>query len=154
MKVIFLDFDGVITTPDSNYRIMWDKVALVQKILDATGAKIVLSTSWRDFDIESSIKAIKRNPFNPENKCPFEKDIVGVTIKYGYSTKWDWISPRGGEINDYIKEHPEIEQYVIIDDEDITPTNEQWNHVVYTNHYKGITEEDVNKAIEILCTKE
>ena len=43
MKIIFLDFDGVITTPASRGCLSAQKMQLVKKIVDATGAKIVIS---------------------------------------------------------------------------------------------------------------
>ena len=46
MKVIFLDFDGVITLPPK-WHLESDKIKLVKKIVDETGAKIVVSSSWR-----------------------------------------------------------------------------------------------------------
>lgn len=46
VKYIFLDFDGVINTPNC----FFNKVCIEQlnRITDATSALIVLSTSWRD----------------------------------------------------------------------------------------------------------
>ena len=38
-KIIFLDFDGVITTLKSNWAIDDKKVELVKEICDITGAK-------------------------------------------------------------------------------------------------------------------
>ena len=54
MKIIFLDFDGVITTPASRGCLSAQKMQLVKKIVDATGAKIVISSSWRRRDVERS----------------------------------------------------------------------------------------------------
>jgi len=47
MKYLFLDFDGVLNVPR---RSDFDKefVGNLNRITDSTGAKIVLSTSWRD----------------------------------------------------------------------------------------------------------
>lgn len=63
IKVIFLDIDGVCNGfstkekcdqgPGQQSRYITGvepgKVALIKKIIDATGAKIVLSSSWRGF---------------------------------------------------------------------------------------------------------
>lgn len=40
-KIIFLDFDGVITTMASRYALDRHKCDLLQQIIDRTGAKIV-----------------------------------------------------------------------------------------------------------------
>ena len=51
MKVIFLDVDGELTymnyTNHSTAHIDIEKVKLLRQICDATGAKVVISSSWR-----------------------------------------------------------------------------------------------------------
>ena len=53
MKVIFLDIDGVLNSLDckekiEGYLFVEDKkIALLKELIDATGAKIVLSSTWR-----------------------------------------------------------------------------------------------------------
>ncbi|MBQ7325108.1 MAG: hypothetical protein IJW98_05150, partial [Clostridia bacterium] len=55
MKVIFLDFDGVLNSvrydreraPGDTNNIDVTRLPLLKEIVDRTGAKIVLSTSWR-----------------------------------------------------------------------------------------------------------
>ena len=47
MKVIFLDFDGVITTHDSKWKIDMNKINIINDICDKTDAKIAVSSSWR-----------------------------------------------------------------------------------------------------------
>ena len=59
-KIIFLDFDGVITTLKSNWAIDDKKVELVKEICDITGAKIVISSSWRRYTLEATIEAITK----------------------------------------------------------------------------------------------
>lgn len=43
-KIIFLDFDGVITTLASRYALDRYKCDLLQQVIDRTGAKIVVSS--------------------------------------------------------------------------------------------------------------
>lgn len=57
-KVVFLDFDGTITTLKSNWTIDNSKVDLVKQICDVTGAKIVISSSWRRYTLEQTIETI------------------------------------------------------------------------------------------------
>ena len=59
-KIIFLDFDGVITTLKSKWTIDNEKVELVKQICDATGAKIVISSSWRRYTLEQTLEQIKK----------------------------------------------------------------------------------------------
>lgn len=46
MKVIFLDFDGVITTLESKWELDINKQKLIKDICDKTNSKIVISSSW------------------------------------------------------------------------------------------------------------
>ena len=46
MKVIFLDIDGVLNYNGSSF-LSEDKIILLRNILRRTGAKLVLSSSWR-----------------------------------------------------------------------------------------------------------
>ena len=79
MKVIFLDFDGVITTLKSKYKLDPDKMALIGRIMDATDAKIVISSSWRRFSLEETIKEITdTSQFNVgDNPFPYPDAVVG-----------------------------------------------------------------------------
>ena len=45
-KIIFLDFDGVISTPECRWNLDPKKVALVEELIKETDAKIVVSSSW------------------------------------------------------------------------------------------------------------
>ena len=55
MKIVFLDFDGVLNSviydrerdKSTNTNIDESRVCLLKQIIDETNAKIVLSTSWR-----------------------------------------------------------------------------------------------------------
>lgn len=51
MRVIFLDIDGELTyagySNEETHNIDSEKVALLKEIVDATDAKIVLSSSWK-----------------------------------------------------------------------------------------------------------
>lgn len=61
MRVIFLDIDGVLTTysyhnPDTN-NINPDKVQFLSQIVKRTGAKIVLTSTWKmGYDKDSGKK--------------------------------------------------------------------------------------------------
>lgn len=155
MKVIFLDFDGVITTPKSKYKLDPERMALVGRILDATGAKVVISSSWRRYSLEDTIKhltdtshfLIDGNPF------PYPEAVVGITERmYSFcypNNNIHFCLPRGCEIEHYLNQHSEVDNYVIIDDnQDMLLC--QADNFVHTNGITGLTEEDVERAIEIL----
>ena len=56
MRVLFLDFDGVLNSDKYNSERDWrtqgnideTRLPLLRRIIDETGAVIVLSTSWRE----------------------------------------------------------------------------------------------------------
>ena len=56
---------------------------------------------------------------------------------------------RGGEIQQYLNDHPEIDNYVIIDD-DGDMWDSQLYHFVQTNYETGIGEAETIYAIKIL----
>lgn len=145
MKVVFLDFDGVITTLKSKWRLDPEKMELVKRILDETGAKIVISSSWRLSTLEDTLKDLSYPSKNPWVKSPFilAEYVVGVTELFSGR------SHRGEEIDDYLNSHPEVTNYVILDD-DRDMLEKQQDRFVHTDTYLGINEEDVTKAISIL----
>ena len=105
MKVIFLDIDGVLNcdkTPNPRkFPYIVDKklLARLKKLLDRTGAKVVLSSTWR---------------------C----DPVGVFAAKHWGIPFIDVcadkprSPRCKEITSWLADHPRVTRFVVIDDED------------------------------------
>lgn len=159
MKVIFLDFDGVITTAKSRWCLDNDKMLLLKRIVDATGAKIVISSSWRSLSLKDTISRITDtndyfvggNPFI----CP--KSVVGITpVMRAFRDSDENVTfslPRGCEIKRYLDEHREIYDYVILDD-DSDMLLCQKDNFIQTDGIEGLTESDVELAIEILRMNE
>lgn len=153
-KIIFLDFYGVITTLKSNWTIDNEKVELVKQICDATGAKIVISSSWRRYTLEQTIEAITtREAERGHNPFPYPEYIVGITsrmygFKHGNREKHYGLC-RGIEIDRWLWEHEDVINYVILDD-DSDMLLSQKKHFIKTNALRGISNRDVEKAIKIL----
>lgn len=145
MKVIFLDFDGVITTYGSGWRISDEKMLLVKGICDRTDAKIVISSSWRWTDVPTTLKSIFGEDYDDSHYLLNSRTVVGITGR----RKDDF---RGKEIQDYLDSHKDIENYVILDD-DNDILKRQRPHFVKTSSYFGIFREDAERAIEILNSK-
>ena len=59
---------------------------------------------------------------------------------------------RGDEIKDWLDEHSDVENYVIIDD-DGDMRDDQLYHFVQTNFEDGLTEVETNRAIKVLNKK-
>lgn len=149
MKILFLDFDGVITTLKTRWKIDMDKIKIINEICDKTDAKIVVTSSWRigyGGDVSAFHESLKQYFIKNEyvglfkfNK--FISNIVGMTESIGGLC--------GNEIKLYMNEHPEVDNYVIVDD-DSDMCDYQLFNFVQTDTYEGITERDAKLCIDIL----
>ena len=146
MKVIFLDFDGVITIPPKWY-INSNKIKWIKKIVDETDAKIVVSSSWRMDSVEETIDKMIGRP----KRCPRNKMLYWL-IDNLYDVTHTYKGLRGQEIKDWLNERNDIENYVIIDD-DGDMWDSQLYHFVQTNYEDGITETEAIRAIKVLNRK-
>lgn len=148
-KVIFLDVDGVLNSMKFDrwlqdhhmkqyygYELL-DQNALLnlQDIVFVTGADIVLSSSWR-----------------LSNKCceqlrqqllPYGLQFIDKTVSMPYEN-------RGEEIKEWLSRHPEVDRFVILDDEDEFKDDLLKNNFVETTFEEGLLEQHAAKAIEIL----
>lgn len=179
MKIIFLDIDGVLNSysdhkdlprysywkkpaarkekPDSlmwyQYEIGPPYVELLNKIVEATGAKVVISSSWRiKFKHTEIAKLLKHRGFKGEviDQTPMKLSYVDR----GTEIRW-WLD---GAIED----GKDIEGFVILDDIgfygfiheppegriDLRP------HFVKTEDQDGLKDHNVDEAIDILMNKE
>lgn len=168
IKLIFLDIDGVIATPDYVKEGLWalnpEKQKLLGEIIKATGAKIVLSSSWRKLTLEDTKEYMAEEGFE------FVNDIIGVTIRaYQYIKKIEnekgihLSIPRGVEIKQWIDTNIHSENgknyqhkklgidytYIILDD-DSDMLLEQSDNFIHTRFDVGLTEEIVKQSIKIL----
>lgn len=148
--VIFLDFDGVLNTEQYQARLVFGgrpnkdawgplfdhrAVENLRKILDATDAAIVVSSSWRYAHRLGSLRMMWE-----VRELPGE---IVDTIPCGAQ----YIS-RGEDIECWLEKHDRPD-YVIIDDlDDFLPA--QHDRYIETNPIVGITEADAQKAIVIL----
>lgn len=168
-KLIFLDIDGVISTEKSRYALDKESCDLLGKIIDATDAKIVVSSSWRGNTVEDTkIELTTIRHFVPF-PFPYADRIIGVTIRaYVYLKDNVRLSiPRGVEIKQWIDTHIHSDNgenwdrkeigvdfnYVILDD-DSDMLLEQADHFIKTDAHLGLSEGDVEKAILILNRKQ
>ena len=149
MKVIFLDFDGVLNSEKYLRKVGGHGVAidptrmeLLKQIVLETGAKIVLSTSWRAH----------------WSKLPEERDPIGNIIEQIFESHglalWDKTPQMQGRRETHLKSfldmHPEVESFVVLDDM-LLYADYLKGHIVKTAGYlDGLDEADVKKAIEIL----
>ena len=158
MKVIFLDFDGVLNHVKSKSRVTFedgiyvgldkDKLRNLAKIVQETDAKIVLTTTWRDHYEVGAYKQNDRVGKYVNNK--FRDLGLKIYDKVREGKRFD----RGKDVKAWLDEHPDVTEYVAIDDEDIGYMIE-WD--TFKNHFvktlwngNGLTENCANAAIRIL----
>ena len=155
MKVVFLDIDGVLVTRNSikyqylNYPeetgIMFSKKAVknLNKLTRLAKAKIVITSTWRLFHPLEELQGIFK-------KQGIKGEIISTTSIERAPTEED--IPRGKKIADWLKQHPDVEKYVIIDD-DIQADCIQFHpyNCVETSYKRGFSPEDrLEEALAIL----
>jgi hypothetical protein len=105
MKTIFLDIDGVLNcdaTPNSRkfpYVVDEGLLARFRDLVKATGARVVLSSTWRVDPVGLLAAKYYNVPFH--DVCA---DMPGA--------------PRCEELVSWLREHPEVSRYVVLDDDD------------------------------------
>lgn len=165
-NIVFLDIDGVLNTLmidtkpfESSGQISRDgfyyelcfpedkrvsnrqAVMWLNKLCKETNAKIVISSTWR-----MGINGFKLTKEALRNTGLLEEiEIIGQTE---ILNQYDF-NIRGREIENYLDNHPEINRYVILDDDnDMLPN--QINHLVQTDTDYGFGYKDYLKAKQIL----
>ena len=186
MKCIFMDHDGVIclsnnwggrskkwakyrsANPESSLDrrhapvdVRFDdfdekSVRILNKILDETGAEVVVSSDWKRWaNLEEmgeyyESQGISKKPiaFTPDlGKCTWHTKDVWV-----WSPKWDLEMSRVIEIKQYLHDHPEVTHWVAIDDLDMGK-DEDWkdwgldNFVLTPRSNEGIKQSGVKEKI-------
>lgn len=130
MNIIFLDIDGVLNTNESFkkeyykskelnrdriYPIDEERLLYLLEIVKLTNAKIVLTSSNRLNFIKVDNKLIPLNGIG--------KDIINSFNKYNLSiydiTPYDNNRIRGNEIKMWLENNNNVDNYIIIDDEEI-----------------------------------
>jgi hypothetical protein len=162
MRIIFLDFDGVISNIGNRSRNAFSRsenqlvmygvnidqifnrpcVERLARFTIATQAKIVFSTSWRNSFSTEELSRILRAI------APFPATCFAGTTPYFEGKR------RGLEIDNWLKtlvtDHSQVE-YVILDDApecEFLP--DQMARFVQTNHMCGLQSDEVEKARLIL----
>lgn len=112
MKIIFIGINGVLNTDRTVLRygqslIDQDLVKILKKIILKTKAEVVLSSSWRN-DVES--RKIIRYFFKKE-----DIDFIDYTPQIETKKHQFWIN-RCDEIKFWLKKHPQVKKFAILDD--------------------------------------
>lgn len=144
MKIIFLDVDGVLNNArwarkmyDEGVHVYADdllydpSIKQLKRLIDATDAKVILSSSWRNHPDAMSHLATQLAAYNIF--------IYGVTPNVG--------PQRGDDISEWLANHP-VDNYVILDDDsDMTV---HMDHLVQPSYETGLQYTHVDRAIALL----
>lgn len=169
-KYLFIDFDGVLNT--HNYRsylienetdtndefgCLFDPqaVACLKFIVEKTAAKIVISSSWKEYGTDF-LRELWEKRNLPEQIYSIIPSLISTNYlnhDTGYSFKIPERYSKGLEINAWIELNVAGDySYCIIDDEAFFLPY-QLEHLVQVDEEKGLTGEKASMAIEILNNK-
>ncbi len=140
-KIIFLDIDGVLCPyPEwqqdwvGNQNDQFDAVCCkyLRDILDRTGAKIVMTSSWRLFPENANNMWLQFCRFG----IPWDTVVGNTPDLQGNRAIKTHLELRWAEIRDYI-ERFRIEKYIILDDFNLERFDKA--HLIRTQRYTGLT---------------
>jgi len=150
LKILFLDIDGVLNSEiyyknlshsdNGMSRFDPNSVELIKKLVQEFSLQIVISSTWRYGAADRLMHELK------------DSKLIG----YLYN---EWFTPvihpahRGTEIKLWLDLHPEVFDYIIIDDDE-NILEEQMRRFVKTDLHEGMTEEHFNRVRAILSSKE
>ena len=155
MKVLFLDFDGVLNSQKylrlnggDGVSIDPSRMTLLRQIVLACDAKIVLSTSWREhWDLDPARCAPEWRPTG-ELLARYGIEILDRTPKYGGGYDRDL------EIRAWLTAHEdEVESFAILDDQRFG-WGDLEERLVRTDMKigRGLMDDHVERAIALLLT--
>jgi hypothetical protein len=149
VRVLFLDIDGVLNYEryvrrSGQVGVVIDpaRMELLKRIIDATGALIVLTTSWREH-------------WSPKKE---DCDEMGRLLNELFASYNIFIfdktphlhSRREQEIGAWLEDHPEVTAFAVLDDQYLSADFLSGHFVKTANYRYGLDEENVTDTIAIL----
>lgn len=183
MKIVFLDIDGVLNSQNRAIQLQdlhkrglcseedvlnWDlpyedTLSALKRIVDATGAEIVLSSTWRRSpervkQLNERFRPYGFQIYGKTRSGVYHEDLemLGFDLNKCYSSYEDkrtgkaYTTDRGAEIALWISEHPGLEGFVILDDDSADIDQYYGKEHVATDFRIGLTMELAEDAIHIL----
>lgn len=148
LKVVFLDFDGVLNSEKyvrncNHYGVIIDprRMLLLKQIIDATDAFIVLSTSWREHWSPNIYECDETGIIITEKFKEYGLSIFDKTPKL--------LTGREQEIKAWLDSHS-VENFVVLDDSFLSDTFLDGHFIKTSNYRDGLDKQNVSDAIKIL----
>ena len=159
MKAIFLDFDGVLNVIPQGHDDFGgifhpEFIENLRRIIEETGAKLIISSSWRHMGLERLNRMWEQRGY-PGEIIGITPDLWRNVIGEDFHEKMQ----RGHEIQAILDQNPGIINYVILDDDNDMLNTQFGNFVMCSNNINhpdcidigyGLTKECTNRAIRIL----
>lgn len=185
-RVVFFDVDGVLTyinsyDHDNECGLEPSRIALLKMIVDKTGAKLVCISSWKGYEINgkrwqpSIYRRLVEALAVQGLEIADETIYVPPKVREKYAAKQEPLPPfsfeniekyiqevyepgycRVREVYNWLQAHPEVERFIILDDED-----HEWSFFGYDHFWiqpdyfdpdGGLKPWHVEKAIELLLS--
>lgn len=146
MKVIFLDFNGVLDTSFKIDEINYDNLQRLKLICSSTDASVVISSS------------IKRSFIFTQVMSPLLRNLIDRLLSEGINVIG--MTPneetREEEIKKYLELHPEIDKFVVIDDDYDMDFGDSMIKLPSQSmdNQLGLDDYSMNKAIKVLGSVE
>lgn len=170
MHVIFLDIDGVLNSeaflrkrdeqhrqcsraPDActcyhlENQIDQEALARLNRLVAELAAKIVISSSWRKLlDPPELQRVLKGHGLCGEiiGETPDGPNDPELRAMLGYTDRIE----RGHEIDAWLRAHPEVTRFVILDD--CSDMAMHKNRLVQTDAESGLQDQDVELALRVM----
>lgn len=145
MKYLFLDIDGVVNCAADRFSIKLINnrpFELLKKIIDETGAKIILSSSWRRGYKHGTCDLLK------QRLAEYDLSIEDITPINN--------NRRGEQIQEWLRTHnydENVDTFAILDDEEFDFLAIYPEQLVKTDAMIGLQEHQVWKCIDRLNRK-
>ena len=164
MKILFLDFDGVLVTPRTHIglagkrKVMRDfdpvGIGMINRLCEETEATIVISSTWRFFDGKQRQIVLGKDCEDPTGNFDLREHLRSVGLTASFHDDWQTFvtrlsGTRGMEIRDWLEDHPEITNYIAIDD-DNNFADDMRPRLVRCNGDDGFSYQNYLKAKKLL----
>lgn len=147
---IFLDVDGVLNTgktvissPDGHIGVDDTRIGILAGAINKYGGgEIILTSDWKNVRIGGDLEYLKEK-------------LMGHGLKISAATE-EHYNKRGQGVWNYLEEHPEIDEYIILDDNrfDFEDFPRLWERMLITDGIENAAFASKTPAVEAIIFRE
>jgi hypothetical protein len=148
VRILFLDIDGVLNRAGQHSDLAQSSsldpqaVARLNGVLARTGARLVVSSSWRYLILGGAMTV-------PGFEYLLRTHGVAADCLVGHTCADEDTPERGAQIRRWLAEHGPVAAWAAVDDGPLELGDEGWRQV-QTDRRLGLTDEDAAALIRIL----